>query len=527
MGALEDLRDKVARASASLGATPKAPPSLDRPRQADHGDFATNAAMLLAGGLHAAPRDVAARLADAMAAELGDDLVRAEVAGPGFLNLFLTDAWHTRALADVLATGDAYGADGAPVPERINVEFVSVNPTGPLHVGHTRNAAYGDALSRLLSFAGHDVHREYYVNDAGTQIDVFAQSVLARARGEEVPEDGYRGEYVQAVADRIPGAAEMTVEELGPRSVTLMLEAIAASLTRFNVRIDTWSSEAALHAGSPSKVQHAFDVLARQGRTYEHDGALWVRTTEFGDEKDRVAFRSSGEHTYFASDIAYQQDKRERGFQRLINVWGADHHGYVKRMHAAYEALGGGPDELELIIMQLVHLVGAGKLSKRAGTIVTLDELIEDIGADAARWFLLARSHDTTMDLDLDLARSQSAENPVYYVQYAHARVASIRRRSHGEPEVDPEAVLHPSERALIKALLAFPSEALDAAQRRAPHRITTYVLELAQTFTAFYRDCPIVGDPAEANRLALAIASQGVMARCLGLLGVSAPQEM
>jgi arginyl-tRNA synthetase len=531
---VDELRAAVLRACAALGATPRSTPTLERPKQAAHGDYATNAAMLLAGALKAPPRDVAGRLAEAIAVELGEDLGRAEIAGPGFLNLFLTDHWHAKALEHILAAGDAFGRVGADAPGRkkVNVEFVSANPTGPVHVGGSRNAAYGDALARMLTFLGHDVHREYYVNDYGSQVLKLGESVQARAQGVAVPEGGYQGEYLQEVADSIPGAADGDVAEVAQQAVAVMMERVKASLEAFGVSHDTWFSEKSLHDGSPSRVQHAFDVLAEQGRTYRHEGALWLRTTEFGDDKDRVLERSSGEHTYFASDIAYHQDKRERGFDLLLDVWGADHHGYVPRMHAAFEALGGAKDELGLLIMQFVHLVsaeGREKMSKRAGEFVTLDELVADIGVDAARWFLLARSHDTTMDLDLDLAKSQSADNPVYYVQYAHARIASILRRSQVTP--DPAALtgaeLHPSERELIQALLAFGPAVQEAADKRAPHRVATYILDLAQTFTAFYRDCLIVGDPAEAFRAALAVATQHVLAAGLDLLGISAPQEM
>ncbi|MCW2957613.1 MAG: arginyl-tRNA synthetase [Solirubrobacterales bacterium] len=534
---VDDLRAAVLRACEALGATPKSAPTLERPKQAAHGDYATNAAMLLAGALKAPPRDVAGRLADAIAVELGDELDRAEIAGPGFLNLFLTDGWHGRALDQVLAAGEAFGRIPADAPgrKRVNVEFVSANPTGPVHVGGSRNAAYGDALANMLTFLGHDVHREFYVNDYGSQIVKLGESVQARARGVDVPEDGYQGAYIQAIADALPGAADGDLAEVSQQAVTLMVDRVRESLQAFGVEFDTWFSEKSLHdsaGGAPSKVQHAFDVLAEQGRTYHHEGALWLRTTEFGDDKDRVLERSSGEHTYFASDIAYHQDKRERGFELMLDVWGADHHGYMTRMHAAYEALGGAKGELELLIMQFVHLVSGSErasMSKRAGEFVTLDELVADIGVDAARWFLLARSHDSTMDLDLDLAKSQSSDNPVYYVQYAHARIASILRRSQATPDATilPGAQLHPSERDLVQALLTFGAAIQEAADKRAPHRVATYVLELAQTFTAFYRDCLIVGDPAEAFRAALAGATQHVLATGLGLLGISAPLEM
>ena len=530
--AVQDLRGALIRAAASLGAEPKGTLTLERPKVAAHGDYATNAAMLLAGALKSPPREIAERLAQAITVELGDDLDRAEVAGPGFLNLFLTDAWHARALGAVLDSGDTYGAGGVETPLRINVEFVSANPTGPVHVGGSRNAAFGDALSRILTFTGHDVHREYYVNDFGSQVVNLGLSIQARARGEEVPEGGYQGDYITALAEQIPDAATGDLADISRRGVELMVGQARESLCVFRVEFDEWFSERSLHEGSPSPVQHAFEVLAEQGRTYTSEGALWLRTTEFGDDKDRVLERSTGEHTYFASDIAYALNKRERGFQLQLNVWGADHHGYMQRNYAAYKALGGSPEELELLIMQFVHLVEGSErsqMSKRSGEFVTLDELVGEIGVDASRWFLLARSHDTTMDLDLDLAKSQSSDNPVYYVQYAHARIASIRRKSKAEPDatLPAGAELHPSERALIKKLLDLGAEVSEAAERRAPHRIATYALETAQTVTAFYRDCPIVGSETESFRLALATAAQSVLARSLDLLGISAPEEM
>jgi arginyl-tRNA synthetase len=328
---------------------------------------------------------------------------------------------------------------------------------------------------------------------------------------------------------------------LGRTAVAIMVERMGASLAAFKVAFDAWKYETELHEGGPSPVQHALSLLAEHGFTYRSEKAVWLRSTEFGDDKDRVLVRSSGEHTYFASDIAYHQDKRERGYERQIDVWGADHHGYVQRMKAAYQALGGDPEHLELIIMQLVHLVRRGaraQMSKRAGEFVTLDDLVQEIGVDAARWFLLSRSHDTTIDLDLDLAREQSSENPVYYVQYAHARIASMLAKAGVErvavalAEVErDEEPLHRSEQALVKRLLAFPGEVAEAAARRAPHRIAAYALELAQDFTAFYRDCRVLGaEPAavESQRIALCVAAQRTIARCLvDLLGVDAPSEM
>jgi arginyl-tRNA synthetase len=310
--------------------------------------------------------------------------------------------------------------------------------------------------------------------------------------------------------------------------VALMVERARRSLRAFGIEFDVWFSEASLH---PDGVAHAFERLDELGQTFRADGALWVRTSAHGDDKDRVIERSDGEHTYLASDIAYHQNKRDRGFDRLIDVWGADHHGYVRRMKATFEALGGDPDKLELIIMQFIHVVERGEraqMSKRSGEFVGLDELLEQIGVDAARWFLLARSHDTTVDLDLDLAREQSAENPVYYVQYAHARIESVKRKAgDAERSTAGQDELHPSERALVQKLVTFPGEVAEAADRRAPHRITAYALELAQSFTAFYRDCQIVGSDEQAFRLALSDATQAVLARALDLLGVSAPLEM
>jgi arginyl-tRNA synthetase len=544
----EQRSDRGAEATATAddgllnGAGGRGAITLERPPRADFGDYSTNAALLLAPRLGAPPREVAERLGEELSSALGAQLERFEVAGPGFLNLFVADDWLRSSLDAVLAADDAYGAGSPERPQRVLVEFVSANPTGPMHVGHARNAAYGDALARMLEYGGEDVAREFYVNDAGTQVRTFGASVQALARGEEAPEDGYQGDYVGELAARLPDAASSDPAALGEAAVAAMIDAIRGSLAAFGVReFDRWSYESALHEGAPSALDRALDRLEELGHTYRHDGALWLRTTEFGDDKDRVLVRSSGEHTYFASDIAYHQDKRERGYERQIDVWGADHHGYVLRLKAAYAALGGDPDELELLIMQLVHLVRSGaraQMSKRAGEFVTLDDLVAEIGVDAARWYLLARSHDTTVDLDLDLARSQSNENPVYYVQYAHARIVSVLAKA-GEQRVrealerrdaDADAPLHASERALVKQLLDFPSELVAAAARRAPHRIAAYALELAQGFTAFYRDCRVVGAESEGiedRRISLCVASRQTIARSLDLLGVSAPAEM
>jgi arginyl-tRNA synthetase len=530
-GPLEELRTTVEDAAAALGnGGARSAPSLERPKRADFGDYSTNAAMLLAPVLKSAPREVAASLSDELQGRLGDRLERVEVAGPGFLNLWLGDEWFRDALRAILGAGDAWGGGAAATAERVNVEFVSANPTGPMHVGHARNAAYGDALARMSAFAGHDVTREFYVNDYGTQARNFGLSLQARARGEEVPEDGYPGEYVAEIAAQIPGAADMDVDELARRGIELMLDRIRASLQRFRVQHDLFFSERSLHEGDPDEVTHALQVLEQQGHVYRSEGALWLRTTDFDDDKPRVLERSSGDHTYFASDIAYLLNKRERGFERLLMTLGADHHGYMQRMKAAYAALGNDPDTLEMLIMQFVQLAGGRSMSKRAGEFVTLDDLVDEIGVDAARWFLLARSHDTAIELDLDLARQESSENPVYYVQYGHARISRLLEKAGGAAAEVTDVALEPPERALIKKLLSWPAEAAEATDRRAPHRIATYALELAREFTGFYEACPVLKAPSDdvrAFRLALSVATQRTIARALDLLGVDAPESM
>ncbi len=511
---------------------------LDRPPKARFGDYSTNAALLLAGRLARPPRDVAAALGEELAGRLGDGLDRVEVAGPGFLNLFLTDAWFARALADVVAAGSGYGGGGAAPPERIDVEFVSSNPTGPLTVAHGRHAAFGDALARILEFHGHAVTREFYINDYGSQVRRLGESVRARALGEPIPEDGYRGDYVATLVPRERAASpELDLDELAAEACAACLAMVGATLERFGVRFDVWFSERSLH--ERGLVGTALTRLAELGDTYTHDGALWLRTTDHGDDKDRVLERTDGEHTYFTSDIAYHEEKLARGYQRLIDIWGADHHGYVRRMQAALAALGAPAGSLDIVIMQFVHLIEAGErsaMSKRSGDFVTLDALLDEIGVDAARYFLVQRSHDTTVDIDLELAVKRTNDNPVYYIQYAHARIAGVLAKAaaggvvelRGAPELAED--LHPAERTLLKRLLSFGAEVAEAAERRAPHRIAAYALELAQDFTAFYRDCRVVGaEPRETEslRIALSVVTQQTIARSLALLGVSAPSEM
>jgi arginyl-tRNA synthetase len=395
---------------------------------------------------------------------------------------------------------------------------------------------------RLLEAVGHDVKREFYVNDAGGQVERFAESIAARMTGAELPEDGYEGAYVVELAERIAadGVDPTDTEALGRRGVELVLEGVRASLDRFGVRFDTWFSERDLY--ERGEVDAALAQLDENGHTYRSEDALWLRTTDFGDDKDRVLIRANGEPTYLAADVAYHWDKLERGFERLVDVLGADHHGYVPRIRAAIAALGADPDSFEALIMRLVHIVEEGEraqMSKRSGDFVSLDELLDDIGVDAARWFMLWRSHDTTVDLDLDLARRQSNDNPVYYVQYAHARIASILRKAgEGAERAAAEAggggdageALEPAEKELIKRLLEFPDEVRESAARRAPHRICAYSMAVAADFHAFYRDCQVVGaegEGVERSRLALCLYAKRTIAASLGLLGISAPERM
>jgi arginyl-tRNA synthetase len=425
--------------------------------------------------------------------------------------------------------------------ERILIEFVSANPTGPLVAASGRHAAYGDALARILEHQGHSVWREYYFNDAGNQIRLLGGSVRARARGEEVPEGGYQGEYVAELAAEIPGSTELPADELAARAVEILLGRIKATLERYGVRYDGFFSERTLHSGSPSLLNRAFAALDAGGQVYRSEGALWLRTTSFGDDKDRVVVRSNGEPTYLAADIAYLQEKRERGFDRQLLPVGSDHHAYARTLKAAMAALGGDPDTVEAPILQFVHLVHEGEafaMSKRRGDFVTLDELLDVIGVDATRYFMLRSSHDRTLDLDVELARSQSAENPVYYIQYAHARIASMLRRLSEERVAFAvesasgwgASALDLRERNLIKKVAAFPEEVNEAAERRGPHRIAGYALELARDFTAFYEHCRVVGaspEAVESFRVALSVATKRTIALSLGLLGVSAPASM
>ncbi|MDQ6729821.1 MAG: arginine--tRNA ligase [Actinomycetota bacterium] len=541
---MHELRAAVQEVATAIKGGDGEPPAqtkVERPKRQQQGDYSTNVAMLLAPSLGAPPRDIAERVGVALAEALADELSSWEIAGPGFLNLTLSDAWYRAATRSVLDAGDRYGAGGAAVPEQLLLEFLSANPTGPLVAANGQSAAYGDALARILSHHGHTVATEYYFNDAGGQIRRLGESVLARATGTPIPEGGYQGEYVHDLAAEIPEVRSLSADEAAAAAVEILLSQVKATLHRYGVHYDRFFSERTLHQGAPSFIERSLALAEQAGHTYRSEGALWLRTTSFGDDKDRVLERSDGAPTYLAADLGYLLEKLERGVERQIIPAGADHHGYVARMKAAFATLGGEPDRLEMPILQFVHLIEGTEraaMSKRRGDFVTLDELLDEIGVDATRYFMLQRSHDRTLDLDLGLAKRQDRDNPVYYIQYAHARIVTMLGKLDAE-RADAalaagadwgDGVLEPAERALIKSLAQFPDEVAEAADRRGPHRIAAYALELAQDFTAFYRDCKVVGaqpPSTESFRVALAQSARQTIALALGLLGVSAPDSM
>jgi arginyl-tRNA synthetase len=497
----------VQRLAARVSELAGAPVELERPNDPGHGDYATNAALQLAPRHRRPPREFAAELAE-QAADL-EEVERAEIAGPGFVNLWMTPAWLGEALAEM---GPDYGAGEPEQRQKIQVELVSANPAGPLTVGSARNGAYGDSVARLLSFAGHEVEREYYFNDADRQTELFRASVEARRRGEEPPEGGYQGEYINELA------------KLEGDPVPYMLEEIRREVAEFRIPIDTWRRQAEI-------IEEIPEVLPML-ETYEAEGTLWARTSAYGDDKDRPLIRSAdGSYLYFAADVAYVRDKLERGFDRAIYVLGADHHGYVGRLKAAAAMLGYDPERIEVLIYQLVHIVEGGetkKISKRRGDVVFLTELVDKIGVDAARWYLVSRGHDQTIDIDVDLAAQRTQKNPVYYVQYAHARIAGILRNA-GDAKVggDAPAELEREERELIKRLTDFPVIAAEAAERRSPHAVPIYAIRVADDFHRFYHEHRVVGSETEAFRLGICRGTQNVIARCLDLIGVEAPERM
>jgi len=505
--------DPVARLAAELSEAVGAPIELERPSDPAHGDYATNAALQLAPERRQPPRELAEEIA-ASASGL-PAVERAEIAGPGFVNLWLTDGWLADALAAVVEGGRDFGAGEPGKRERIQVEMVSANPTGPITVASARNGAYGDSVARLLEFAGHQLEREYYYNDSGAQMEKFRASVDARRRGEEPPEDGYRGAYIDELA--------ASDEDPVPR----MLEEIERTLDVFRVHFDSWALQ--------SRLEGRLDEFLPRLDTYEKDGALWARSSQYGDDDDRVMIRSaeqSGGATYRAADVVYLADKLERGFDRAIYVLGADHHGTRNWYAAVARMLGYDPERIEVLIYQLVHLTSGGqqrKMSKRRGDVVFLDDFMEEVGVDAARWYLVNRGPDQTIEIDVDLAAERSQKNPVYYVQYAHARIAGILRNATGESSssAQPSQPLEPEERELIKRLLEFPVVAADATERRAPQAIPVYAIRVADDFHRFYHEHRVLGSEAEAFRLALIRATQNVIARSLDLVGVEAPERM
>jgi arginyl-tRNA synthetase len=542
------LRSGLEAAAPELGLDGDLPePEVMEPRQKGHGDFATNVALAVAGRVGVAPRQVAEAITAALPAA---PFVRSvEVAGPGFINVFLTEGWLHDVLRRIAEEGDAFGS-AARNGARVQVEFVSANPTGPLHVGHARNAVLGDAIARLLDAAGFDVEREYYYNDAGGQMDRFGASVDAAylsslGRPTPIPEDGYHGGYIEELGRELaatsPGWADLSDDErfeaIRQAAAERVLGWIDDSLARFNVRFDSYVSEADLAARG--EIDEAIERLRDGEHAYEADGAVWFRSTDFGDDKDRVLVRSNGTHTYFGADCAYLINKFSRGFDRIVYVWGADHHGDIVRVHGAAQALGYDPRAVEMVIYQWVSFLRGGEpvpMSKRAGTFVSLGELIDEVGTDAARFHLLLSGSDHTMRFDIDEVKRRSMENPVYYVQYGHARIASILRKAEDTgtalrsiDQVDLGLLIDPVEVDLLKALAEVPSTIATAAELRAPHRIVHASQDVAARFHRFYTGCRVVSEDAELTqaRLWLCRGSKTVLARLLGLVGVSAPERM
>lgn len=549
------IRAELTRAARRLGAPDDVVPVLERPRDPAHGDWATNLAMALARPLRRRPLEIATALRDAVdLAEAG--VSRVEIAGPGFLNFRLDPAAVATRLRAVLEARAHYGRTAVPGATRVVVEFVSANPTGPLHVGHGRQAALGDAIASLLEWTGWDVSREYYYNDAGVQIENLALSVRARVaeslaasgdpRGAELPtappEGGYHGDYIRELAarygDEAPAAHALALEPIRSFAVQALRAEQDLDLRAFGVRFDTYYLESSLYADG--LVEQTVDRLVASGATYESEGALWLRTTQYGDDKDRVMRKRDGSYTYFVPDIAYHVTKWRRGFPRAINVQGADHHSTTTRVRAGLQALGLGipGDFPEYVLHQMVTVVRAGeevKISKRAGSYVTVRDLIDWVGRDAVRWFFLMRKGDSPLVFDVDLARTQSEENPVYYVQMAHARmcgifrVGGIDREGFAAADADLSVLREPEEQALIKALLDFPAMVAGAAAALEPHRVTAYALETARLAHLWYHKHHVLGEPAPvmSARLALARATQIVLRNALGLVGVSAPERM
>ena len=535
----EQLRAALDAALAAAGlAQPPGGVTLELPRQREHGDWATNVALKVAKPAGLSPPDAAARITTALGDTLPADFADVEVAEKGFINFRVVPAALHAVLRDVVAQAGRYGHGRGLAGERINLEFVSANPTGPLHAGGGRWVAVGDALANILASQGAAVHREYYLNDAGTQLDTFGRSLYARYRGLQPPEDGYFGEYLVEMADRLRAALgdEVTEEEAREWGYHDTVRQLQDDLERIGVHFDTWFSERTLH--ERGDVTRVLDDLRALGGTFEADGATWLRTTEYGDTRDRVLVRSDGTTTYLCNDLAYHRDKLARGWAHLIDIWGADHHGQVKSLQAGLAALG-HPGEPEALLGQLVKLVKAGtpvRMSKRAGDFVALADLLDEVDADVCRLTFLLQSIDTPQTLDLDVVTAQSMDNPVYYVQYAHARAVSIDRRAAVAGvrrlpilETNLAPLRHERELDLLRALDIYPDVVAEAATLRAPHRVTTWVRDLAARFHGFYRDCRVLSDDVALTqaRLWLSEAARLGLSNALGLLGVGAPEEM
>ncbi len=537
----DDLALAVRRALADAGLPePPGGVKIDPPKQRDHGDWATAAALALAKPLGRRPMDIADQLAAALDAAGVPHLERTEVAPPGFVNLYLKPTWLTDVLRTVVAAGEAFGTSDVLAGERINLEFVSANPTGPLHAGGGRWVAVGDAIANLLAAQGAEVHREYYLNDTGNQLATFRDSLYARYRGEQPPEDGYQGEYLVDLARQLhvelgDDASPDDTREWGAARI---IDGLRDDLGRIGVHFDTWFSERLLH--ERGDVSDVLRVLDERGVVFDKDDARWLRSTDFGDSRDRVLVRSDGNTTYLCNDLAYHRDKMRRGWTHLIDMWGADHHGQVKSLQAGMEALGYGPPaEPEVLLGQLVKLVRGHqevRLSKRAGNIVTLADILDDVDPDVARMTFLLQSIDSPQTFDLDVVTQQSMENPVYYVQYAHARVSSIERRATEAgierapiDAVDLSLLTNEREFEVLRLLAHYPDVVSEAAATRAPQKVTTWVRDFARAFHGFYRDCRVISPDAALTqaRLWLSEASRFGLGNALGLLGVSAPAEM
>ena len=538
------IRAELTRVAAALE-LPEAAFVLERPRGAGHGDLSTNLAMVVAKALKTNPRALAERVIGML--QIPASVVsKTEIAGPGFINFWLAQDALATLLQTIIASGPAYGRQEFGAGQRVNVEFVSANPTGPLHVGHGRGAATGDGIAALLEWTGHAVTREFYVNDAGTQIEKVRQSLRARIaqmRGvtgpeAEIPEGGYHGQYLVELAERAVAdnaAGKLDLYQFASAADKILLAEQEQLLLFLGVRFDVWTSESKIRESGA--IERTLTLLASRGLTYEQDGALFLRTTDFGDDKDRVLRKSDGSLTYFVPDIAYHIDKHDRGFERVIDVWGADHHGYIPRMRGVLRALGYGEDYFEVALVQLVKVMKGGeevRMSKRSGEFVTLRDLVDWVGVDATRYFFLMRPGQSPFTFDVDLARRQTDENPIFYVQMAHARMSGIFRVAERTPEsaggeVSLEALPAPEDMELLKKLAVFPEVVARAARSREPHKVTDYLEDLARISHGWYHKCRVLGEPpaTEAARLALARAARTVLANGLRLLGLTAPDRM